>query len=106
MKAFEIYFSDLNDDAKKRLLDAIKAKDTSDLDTYPIAKVFYFEKDYKRDPSRPGPLPSNTHIVSPYKCPKCGFYLIRDNDAYPPKYRYYCQNCDYESEEYDDHSKI
>lgn len=102
MKAFEIYFSDLNDDAKKRLLDAVK----SEMDIHPIAKVFYFEEEHERDPSRPGPLPSNTHVVSPYKCPSCGWYLILDNDTYSPKYRYYCQNCDYERLEYDDRSKI
>lgn len=107
MKAFEIYFSDLNDDAKKRLLDAVKVKDISDTNfnanVYPVA-TYVFEEDC--DPSRPGPLPSNTHVVSPYKCPNCGWYLIIDNDAYPPKRRFYCANCDYKRMEYDDHSKI
>lgn len=60
-------------------------------------KEGYITKEYpvfkgpkKPDPNRPGPLPSNTHVILPDKCPKCGWYIVRDNDAYPPKYRLYC----------------
>lgn len=65
-----------------------------------------FKGSKESDPSRPGPLDSNKHIITADKCPKCGWYIVRDNDAYPPKYRLYCPNCDYERIEYDDHSKI
>lgn len=41
MKTFEIYFSDLNEDAQKRLLDFVNAKSASDMnwdmDIIPIA---------------------------------------------------------------------
>lgn len=48
MKEFPIYFSDLNEDAQKRLLDMVGAKDPSeenwDIDMCPIA-VFCREED-------------------------------------------------------------
>ena len=47
MKTFEIYFSDLNEDAQKRLLDAAGAESAADMnldmDTIPIA-WFDFEE--------------------------------------------------------------
>ena len=52
MKTFEIYFSDLNEDAKKRLLDAAGAESAADMnldmDTIPIA-WFDFEEIDKDD---------------------------------------------------------
>ena len=48
MKTFEIYFSDLNEDAQKRLLEAVGAKDASDMnwdaDICPIA-MYDFEEE-------------------------------------------------------------
>ena len=52
MKTFEIYFSDLNEDAQKRLLDAAGAESAADMnldmDTIPIA-WFDFEEIDKYD---------------------------------------------------------
>ena len=53
MKSFEIYFSDLNEDAKQRLLDFVGAKDASDMnwdiDMCPIAIYdVEFEDDSER----------------------------------------------------------
>ena len=52
MKTFEIYFSDLNEDAQKRLLDAVGAESAADMnldiDTIPIA-WFDFEEIDKDD---------------------------------------------------------
>ena len=52
MKTFEIYFSDLNEDAQKRLLDAAGAESAADMnldmDTIPIA-WFDFEEIDKDD---------------------------------------------------------
>lgn len=46
MQTFEIYFSDLNEDAQKRLLEAVGAKSASDMnwdiDMCPIA-IYDFE---------------------------------------------------------------
>ena len=54
MKTFEIYFSDLNEDAQKRLLEAVGAKDASDMnwdiDMCPIA-MYDFEKEGVKDES-------------------------------------------------------
>lgn len=59
MKTFNIYFNDLNDDAKKRLLNFVGEKDASDmnwdLDIIPIA-IFDYEgvealEIIKNDPS-------------------------------------------------------
>ena len=48
MKTFEIYFSDLNEDAQKRLLEAVKVSDPAemnwDIDMAPIA-MYDFEED-------------------------------------------------------------
>ena len=48
MGTFEIYFSDLNEDAQKRLLEAVGAKDASDMnwdmDICPIA-MYDFEEE-------------------------------------------------------------
>ena len=48
MKTFEIYFSDLNEDAQKRLLEAVGADKPSDMnwdiDILPIA-MYDFEED-------------------------------------------------------------
>lgn len=47
MESFEIYFSDLNEDAQKRLLEAVHAKTAADMnwdmDIIPIA-VYEFEE--------------------------------------------------------------
>lgn len=46
MNTFEIYFSDLNEDAQKRLLEAVKAETAADMnwdiDMCPIA-IYEFE---------------------------------------------------------------
>lgn len=51
MQTFEIYFSDLNDEAKARLLQAVGAKTAADMnwdmDLVPIA-TYEFEEDEKR----------------------------------------------------------
>ena len=48
MKSFEIYFSDLNDDAQKRLLEAVNVKEPADMnwdmDILPIA-IFDIEEE-------------------------------------------------------------
>lgn len=49
MKTFEIYFSDLNEDAQKRLLDAVGAESAADtywgLDIIPVAQHEFEEID-------------------------------------------------------------
>lgn len=46
MKTFEVFFSDLNEDAQRRLLDAVGAENAKemnwDMDILPIA-TYYFE---------------------------------------------------------------
>ena len=53
MKSFKIYFSDLNDDAKERLLDAVGAEKASDMnwdiDICPIAMYDFEEEEADRD---------------------------------------------------------
>ena len=48
MQSFEIYFSDLNEDAQQRLLNAVNVENASDMnwdmDIIPIA-VFDYEED-------------------------------------------------------------
>lgn len=47
MKTFYIYFSDLNDEAQKELLDLVRAKDATemnwDLDIVPLASIDFEE---------------------------------------------------------------
>lgn len=51
MKTFYIYFSDLNEDAQKELLELVRAKDPAemnwDLDIIPLASV-----DFEEDPDK------------------------------------------------------
>lgn len=53
MKTFYIYFSDLNEDAQKELLDLVGAKDASemnwDMDIAPLASVDFEEEPDKED---------------------------------------------------------
>ena len=52
MKTFEIYFSDLNEDAQKRLMEAVNIEDPKemnwDINMAPIA-CYDFEDDDKKD---------------------------------------------------------